>query len=245
MIITLENETLATAQDITEQYDVVLLGYGASTPDPRANMVEVPGRNGLLDLTSALGIVTYGQRSVWGAVKMVDTTRRLTQRYSDILNKFHGQRCKMVLDDEPDYYYDGRCSVSREYIDNGAQAIRFDLDADPLKYPVYASDEDWLWDPFNFETGVIREYKNITINGTTVITVIGYEQPESPKFYVTLNSGQSSMRMVYDSVTYYLYNGMNSFPAVVIQSEDPKVDLHTFTFTGYGRVSIDMKGGIL
>lgn len=245
MILVLNSELLAGAEDFEEKYNLTPMGYGVSTPEPRTNMVEIPGRNGLMDLTSALGPVTYGQRSVWFACMMVDTPRRLTERYSEILNKFHGQRCRMVLDEEPDYYYDGRCLVSRDYIDNGTQAIRLELDADPLKYPVYASDEDWLWDPFNFETGVIRDYMDITINGTRTVDVIGYEQPESPKFYVTLNSGQPSMRMVYDGDTYYLHNGLNSFPAIVVQSEDVHTDITEFRFIGYGKVSIDMKGGIL
>lgn len=245
MILVLSSELLAGAEDFAEKYELTPMGYGASTPEPRTNMVEIPGRNGLLDLTSNLGPVTYGQRSVWFACMMVDTPRRLTQRYSEILNKYHGQRCRMILDDEPDYYYDGRCSVSREYLDNGAQAVRLDLDADPLKYPVYASDEDWLWDPFNFETGVIRNYSDIVVNGTKIVDVIGYEQPESPKFYVTLNAGQSSMNMVYDGHTYYLHNGLNSFPAIIVQSEDVHTDIDRFTFRGYGKVSIDMKGGIL
>lgn len=245
MKLVLDSEVLAGAADFEESYNLSKMGYGVSTPEPRTNMVEIPGRNGLLDLTGNLGPVTYGQRSVWFAAMMVDTPRRLTQRYSAILNKYHGQRCKLVLDDEPDYYYDGRCAVSREYIDNGAQAIRFDLDADPLKYPVYASDEDWLWDPFNFETGVIRNYSNITINGTTTVGVIAYEQPESPKFYVTLNQGQTSIKMVFGEDTYYLHAGMNSFPQIVISSQDVHADINQFTFTGYGKISIDMKGGIL
>lgn len=245
MKLVLDSEVLAGILDFEEIYDLSKMGYGVSTPEPRTNMVEIPGRNGLLDLTGSLGPVTYGQRSVWFAAMMVDTPRRLTQRYSEILNKYHGQRCKLVLDDEPDYYYDGRCAVSREYIDNGAQAIRIDLDADPLKYPVYASDEDWLWDPFNFETGVIRNYSNIVISGTRTVGIIGYEQPESPKFYVTLNSGQSSMRMVFAGNTYYLHNGMNSFPQIVISSQDVHTDINQFTFTGYGKVSVDMRGGIL
>lgn len=245
MILITDSEILAGAEALTDIYDLTPLGYGVSTPEPRTNLVEVPGRNGALDLTSALGAVTYGQRNVWCAGLMNDTPGRLTQRYSDILAKFHGQRCKMVLDDEPDYYYEGRCSVSREYIDNGAQAIRFDLDADPLKYPVYAIGADWLWDPFNFETGVIREYDNITVNGTKAVTVIAYSVPESPKFRVSFRSGQTSMRMVYSGTTYYLNNGLNSIPQISISSPDIYTDTHLFTFYGYGTVTIDLKGGML
>lgn len=245
MKLILDTELLENAPDINEEYNMSLLGYGIATPEPNFNLVDVPGRNGTLDLTSALGTVTYKNRNVWFASRMNDTTTRLIQRYSTLANKFHGQRCRMVFDDEPDYYFDGRCTISRDYIDNGAQTIRFDLEADPFKYPVYAANENWLWDPFNFNTGVIRKYANIAVSGTKVVDVIGYDQPESPRFVVSLNQGQSSMRMVYGEDTYYLTNGTNSFPAVTIQSLDVHTDIHRFTFYGYGKVSINIKGGIL
>lgn len=245
MIVILDSESLGGNTPFETTYNLKQLGYGVSTPEPRTNMVEVPGRNGLLDLTSVLGPVTYNQRQVWGSFREYATTEGHITKYSEIMNKFHGQRVKVVLDADPGYYYIGRCMVSTDYTNPKARLINITVDAEPLKYPVYASDEDWLWDPFNFETGVIRNYSNIAVSGTKAVDVIAYEQPESPKFYVTLNSGQSSMRMVFDGDTYYLHNGMNSFPDIVIQSIDVETDLNRFTFTGYGTVSIDMKGGIL
>lgn len=243
MILITENETFADATDFNEENNLVPMGYGISVPEARKNMVEVPGRNGLLDLTNALGVVTYGNRNVWFSSLMVDED--ITRRFSELLNKYHGQRCKIVFDVEPEYYYDGRCSVSRKQVDSTYQIVQFDLDADPLKYPVYASDEEWLWDPFNFNTGVIRNYGNMVVNGTLTVDVIGYEQPESPKIYVTLNSGQSNMRMVFGGKTYYLNNGLNSFADLIVQSLDVTTDLNRFVFYGYGKVSINIKGGIL
>lgn len=245
MILITENEIIGEAIDFNEQYDLIPMGYNVSVPEPKLNLVEVAGRNGMLDLTNAIGAVTYGNRNVWFSSLMVDLDGNLTKRFSEILNKYHGQRCKIVLDVEPEYYYDGRCIISRETVDKKNQIVRVDLDADPFKYPVYASDEDWLWNPFNFETGVIRKYKNIRINNSASIDVIAYDQPESPRFYVNLDGGQTSMKMVYDGDTYYLSNGLNSFPAITIQSEDVHSDIHRFTFYGRGIVSINIRGGIL
>lgn len=245
MIVILENEVFGGIPPFQVIYDLKQIGYGASTPEPKLNMIEVPGRNGLLDLTNALGPVTYSNRQVWGSFREYGDVSDHIDKYSEIMNRFHGQRVKVVLDAEPDYYYDGRCTVSTEYTDSKSRLINIAVDADPLKYPVYASDEDWLWDPFNFNTGVIRNYKNITINGTQSVYVIAYDQPESPKFRVSLMAGQSSMRMMFDNEVYYLNNGVNVFPEISIRSADVYTDIHEFTFSGYGTVSIDMKGGIL
>lgn len=83
-----------------------------SAPKPNTYMVEVPGRNGSLDLTeSAIGSVTYQDREMvfpfvcrkkrneWGAI------------YQKLLNAVHGKHCKITCSDDPDYYYEGRVTV--------------------------------------------------------------------------------------------------------------------------------------
>lgn len=244
--LALDSELLAETDKFNEIYpEMIMLGYGIGTPEPRFNYVTVPGRNGVLDLTSAIGPVTFDNRQIWFSCREYALPPEHIFQYSGMLNKYHGQAVKIIFDDDKEYYYQGRCIVSTDYIDNNTRNITFEVDADPLKYPVYASDEDWLWDPFNFETGVIRNYNNLTINGTRTVEVIAYEQVESPRFYVTLNQGQTTMRMQYDGETYYMSNGMNTYPQIAIQSLDVHADIHEFTFTGYGKVSINLSGGIL
>lgn len=244
--LALDNELLAEVEPFNVLYpELRIYGYGIGTPEPNFNYVDVPGKSGVLDLTSALGPVTYKNRKVYfGCVEYADAPEHI-DRYSEILNKYHGQAVKIVFDDDKEYYYQGRCLVSAEYENNVIRGVEFEIDADPFKYPVFASDEDWLWDPFNFNTGVIRNYRNITVSGTKTVDIVAYEQAESPRFYVALNSGQTNMRMQYDGETYYLTNGMNTFPQIVIQSLDVHEDIHQFTFIGQGRVSINLSGGIL
>lgn len=246
IVLALDNELLSETQHFDELYpDLKMLGYGIGTPEPRFNYVEVPGKSGVLDLTSALGPITYTNRQLWFTAREYANPPQHIFKYSGLLNKYHGRSVKIVFDDDMEYYYQGRCLVSTVYHDNNTRDITLEIDADPFKYPVYASDEDWLWDPFNFNTGVIRNYRNLVVSGTRVINVIAYEQPESPRFYVTLNQGQTRMTMQYDGETYYLNNGMNTFPQIVIQSLDVHADIHEFTFTGQGMVSINLSGGIL
>lgn len=57
------------------------------------------------------------------------------------------------------------------------------FECDPYKYELTATDEDWLWDPFDFEEGVIKEYGNQNVDGTLVLTVIGSPMPGGAKNY--------------------------------------------------------------
>ena len=61
----------------------------------------------------------------------------------------------------------------------------------PYKWSLLSSTDDWLWDPFNFQNGVIRPalFKNIAV--TTVKRTIRLEAalfgraPVCPQFFVT------------------------------------------------------------
>lgn len=84
-----------------------------SSPAVNKKMVEVPGRNGLLDLTEALtGTPTYGNRTgSWEFYVMHDYWGNWVLCYSAIMNYLHGKTFRVVLEDDPDHYYEGRLSV--------------------------------------------------------------------------------------------------------------------------------------
>lgn len=80
-------------------------------PGVTTNYVTIPGREDPIDLTTYLtGKVVKGQRS--GSFDFyVDNSRsgydpeRIRE---DILSYLHGEKLKMILEDEPRYYYEGR-----------------------------------------------------------------------------------------------------------------------------------------
>lgn len=84
-----------------------------SPPPVNEKMIEVPGRNGMLDLTEALtGAPTYGDRTgTWEFYVMHDYWSDWVTCYSTIMNYLHGKRLRVVLEDDPNYYYEGRLSV--------------------------------------------------------------------------------------------------------------------------------------
>jgi hypothetical protein len=48
-----------------------------------------------------------------------------------------------------------------------------EADVDPFKYDVFSSDEDWEWDIFDFENGIINEAAEIVVNGATSFMLVG------------------------------------------------------------------------
>lgn len=59
----------------------------------------------------------------------------LTQ-YSEIKNALHGQKLRIVLDDDPSNYYVGRCYVSSFTDEKGIGKITVECDCEPYKYKI-------------------------------------------------------------------------------------------------------------
>lgn len=218
--------------------------------DPPAHKyvsVDIMGADGEIDLSDVLtDYPVFNNRRGTLKFRMFATERKAYARYSEIMNTLHGQKMRCILDEEPEYYYFGRFTVSGfEYKRIGEWAdISIDYNVEPYKYLVEGSTDDWLWDPFNFETGVIRGYNNLAVNGLTTHTIIGSRMPVTPKFIVTLTSG-TSMKLTFDGNTYTLSEGTNIIPTIILTEGENTLTFNADGTVSSGTVTIDFMGGSL
>jgi hypothetical protein len=206
-------------------------------PPIRTNFLEIPGMDGELDLTEALvGRPTYGNRK--GSLEFyVDSDYGTwVERYSEISNYLHGQKMHLVLEDDPTFFYEGRFSVNVWRSEEVRSVIVIDYNLLPFKREITASSELWYWNTFNFETGVIRYYKNIPVSGTLEITVIGTAVATVP----TIIASASGFSLLFGGVTYTLLEGVNIIKDIILESGE-----NVMTFTGHGTVTIEYRGGSL
>ena len=147
-----------------------------------------------------------------------------------------GKKLKMVLEDDPSYYYEGRFIVTNQISDPNYTTISISYDVGPYKRNVGELFEGWLWDELDFETGIIREYKDRTVNGITEIQVIGVLIPLS----ILIHASNSTMSVIFHENIYPLKKGVNSIPEIVIVNGE-----NLLTFSGTGKVSIEYLGGLL
>jgi phage-related protein len=54
--------------------------------------------------------------------------------YSRVKNALHGQKLRIILDDDPGFYYVGRCYVSSYTDEKGIGTITVECDCEPYKY---------------------------------------------------------------------------------------------------------------
>ncbi len=82
-------------------------------PSPKSKYLDVPGANGKLDLSTILtGFPVFDNREGDWTFYVLNGYGNWADRLSEIMNFLQGQQLKMVLEDDPNYYYRGRFYVS-------------------------------------------------------------------------------------------------------------------------------------
>lgn len=197
---------------------------------------EIPGRNGDLDLTDVLtGFPTYKNTTMKITFDFKDGNYDLwIARASELQNKLHGRRMKVILGNDS-FYYEGRISVSTEKLNKQYSSVEISVNRDPYKYELQSSVEDWEWDTFNFETGIVREYGNLQVEGTLELIIPGRVMRVIPIFECS-----AEMKVAYNGVVYTLPKGKSRSPDLMLSEGDNKL-----IFNGNGTVSVDYQGGSL
>lgn len=207
-----------------------------SPPSPKTVYVDIPGSDGVIDLTESLtGDVKFDNRTIKCEFVVLDARNKWSNIYSEIMDYLHGQRMKIRFDEDPTYYYEGRLQVNEWKSDKVTSTIVIEGEVEPYKMEMFSSLEDWEWDSFNFENGVIREYKDLEVNGSLKVVIPGKRMTVVP--IITIST---AMTVAFEGQTYDLSKGDNEVPEIqIVEGENILI------FSGYGTVSINYRGGSL
>ena len=136
-------------------------------PKQKTKIVDIPGGSGVIDLSESLtGYPVFNNRT--GSFEFLivnnmyaeanDTTPSWVDVYTDITKHLHGKTMKMVLEDDPDYYYEGRFAVDQWNSDKTYSKITISYDVGPYK---------WYKKDFTAQINVTSENYVWTINKST------------------------------------------------------------------------------
>ena len=208
------------------------------TAQIKEEIVEIPGSSDVLDYTESLtGDVNFQRRPIPIELAGTKSITDFLNIHSQFQNKLHGKKVKMIFSEEPSFYWIGRVSVGEVDPYEIIRKINLEIIVDPYKYEIHTSAEDWLWDPFSFEDGIINETKDLIVDGELEVNIYGRRKLVSPKFTCEC---QDSLQCIFEGQTYNFINGTNYAPNIQI-----KEGQNTFKFIGNGKVTIEYRGGSL
>jgi hypothetical protein len=136
--------------------------------------------------------------------------------FSVVQNALHGKKLHIILDDDPEWYYIGRISVSEWKADRNIGKLVVDCDCEPYKYQI--------------STTVITK----AISGTSAFTLPNSRKRVVPEVKVT---SASSLSIIYGSGYYWnLASGSYLLPELELTEGDNPVTVSgtgtiTFTYT--------------
>lgn len=222
-------------------------------PKFKTHTIDIPGADGEIDLSTALtGFPTYGNRTGEWEFLVMNGYGEWYDRYSEIASYLHGQKFKAVLEDDLAFYYEGRFEVGNWSSEKDWSTLKIKYNVEPYKKSRQTTSEEWLWDPFNFQNGIIQTeyFKDIIVNSPSAYTTTDYTEvvgrmPIVPTFY---SSGAIDILFSNSElgISNYAFtvDGTKTDTGVIFSNHSPNNSV-TLGFKGQGSLSIDFTIGRL
>lgn len=235
-MIAKDNGVLIDSLHSYRDFSLILTQKTFSSPELQEEYVDVPGRDGPIDVSEVLtGTIKFKERTISMKFFSVAPAQMWSAEYSNLQNKLLGKKCKIIFDDDPDYYWIGRIRSIEQDQDGKHMQYSVEVKADPYKMDRYSSTEDWEWDPFDFENGVANEGKDIQVDGKAK----GYIYAGRKKSYPIITSS-AGMMLEFKGKSYQIPKGTTSMYEVILDYGNNEL-----TFTGNGIITIEYRGGSL
>lgn len=200
------------AQIIPEDYGLILKSFEAPGPKAKLNLINISGRDGSLDMTDWAGETRYEDREVKIAFRDMRG-----DEYGPMLDKIHGQHCKIIHSVDNTLCYIGRCS---------------DVDIETRRH-VTDIELSFICFPFRMYTANTVITKTVT-SGLT-IPLKAKRMSAVPTVTLT-----DACTLIFDSVTKSLAAGTHVIPEYVITKAGK-----TMSVSGSGTITIQWTDGVI
>jgi len=220
-------------------------------PNLNSKLITIPGRASPLNFTNYLtGHPNYANRtgswSFYCDNDFVVKKGGFIAFQNDLVNKLHGRIRKIVLRDDPGYFYAGELTVGEMNSGKERSTISISYNVYPYKKAMMSSMDMWKFDDIDFRDGVIQYFKDIVVDdGQRIVDVYGSPERISPHI-----SGSDGMLIdKYENDSWVSYG---SVPTDSIEKQSTIIPrliinegINRLRFRHNGTVTIDYRRGLL
>ena len=198
-------------------FRMILKPKEMASPAVKVRKIEIEGADSSLDYTDFFGEAKYED-----FVQKFEFTTTVPQSeflslYSTIKNALHGKKMRIVLDDDPLFYYLGRVTVQPFTTDRGIGLVSVECDCEPYKMKLQPT------------------IVSVTVSGTDNIVLTNSRRRAVPEVKTT-----AAMTIKFGGSSWSVGAGTFTLPELELQEGENVV-----TITGTGTVTFTYREGSL
>lgn len=198
-----------------EDWDLLMTGKTIPDAEPKIIDVDIAGSNGKLDLSEWTGEILYNNRTLIFTFDIFDSPSNWWPLKRKISNYLHGKKLKIVLDQDEEYYYYGRCKVADFSNEPTVAHITIECDCEPFVYK--------------------KEVTTKTITGTGILTLDNAKKRVMP----TITSTESMQFTFEDKI--FTINGTLQSPDIILKEGENIIEVTS----GAGTLTVTYQEGEL
>jgi hypothetical protein len=185
-----------------DDFALILTSKEIGTPSPKTETIDIPGGDGVLDLTEFFGETKYGNRPLSFEFSTIVPQSDFMRLFSQVQNALHGQKMRIVLDDDAEWYYTGRISVSPWKAEKSIGKFTIDCDCEPYK------------------TKVNDTVISVAVTEETTVILQNSKKRVIPTIDIT-----GEINLTYGTNFWALTEGRYDLPAVILEYGDNEITL--------------------
>lgn len=191
---------------------LILNSKEIGSPEVKVRKIDIEGADSSLDLTDFFGEPKYEDLTHKFSFSTIVPQAQFLSLFSTVKNALHGKKMRIILDDDPLFYYLGRIKVSSFTNEKNIGIISVECDCEPYKYKL------------------AKTVVSVAVTGTQAITLTNGRKRAVPE--VTI-AADSSLNIVFQGSNIWdLGSGSYTLPELeLVEGEN------TVTVTGIGIIS--------
>jgi len=196
---------------------LILQGKEIGSPEVKQKQIDIEGADGSLDLTDFFGDVKYGNVTHRFDFATIIPQAQFLSLFSTVKNALHGKKMRVILDDDPLFYYIGRPYVSKFTNEKNIGFISIEVECEPYKYKLE------------------KTVAKLTVNGKYIAEVPNSRKRVVPEVKVET---ADSIRIEYQGNIWDLGNGSYTLPELELTE-----GVNNIALTGVGSVTLTYQEG--
>ena len=200
-----------------DDLQMILMKKELGSPAVKENKIDIPGADGVLDLTDFFGEPKYDDVTHKFEFATMVPHKEFPTQFSKIKNAIHGKRLQIILDDDPAFFYWGRCKVSSFTSEKNIGMVTVECSCEPYKYKLN------------------KTVVTAAANGTTVVTLTNGRKRAVPEITTT-----AAMTIVFDGLSATTNAGTFTIPELELAEGENNV-----TVIGVGNITFAWQEGDL